>query len=91
MKSFAAARTMRPILKGSSVPALVYESPKIPRVPLNSPLGIALGVTGGILVVDALLAIFTSQEQSTLSTVFRLLRLTAGGGLLVWVAASGSK
>lgn len=89
MKSFAQARPMRSM--AASVPALVFEKPKVPSVPISTPLGAALGVTGGLLVIDALLSIFGSQDQSTLSTVFRIFRLAAGGGLLVWVAASSAK
>lgn len=89
MKSFAQPRSMRSL--AASVPALVFEKPKVPSVPISTPLGTMLGVTGGVLVIDALLSIFGSQDQSTLSTVFRIFRLAAGGGLLVWVAASSAK
>lgn len=87
MKSFAS----RSMMSARTVPALVFESPKIPSVPVTTPLGAVLGVTGAVLVVDALLAIFGSPEQTTLATVFRLFRIAAGGGLLVWVAASSAK
>ena len=89
MKSFAQPRALRSM--ATSVPALVFEKPKVPSVPVSTPLGAVLGVTGGVLVIDALLSIFGSQDQSTLSTVFRIFRLAAGGGLLVWVAASSAK
>lgn len=87
MKPFAS----RSMMSARTVPALVFESPKVPSVPLSSPLGAALGVTGVVLVVDALLSIFGSPEQSTLATVFRLFRVAAGGGLIIWVAASSAK
>jgi hypothetical protein len=91
MRSFAGTRSQRTMMSARTVPALVFESPKVPSVPLSSPLGAVLGVTGAVLVVDALLSIFGSPEQTTLATIFRLFRLTAGGGLLVWVAASSAK
>jgi hypothetical protein len=89
MRSFAQPRSLRSM--AASVPALVFEKPKVPSIPVSTPLGAAIGVTGAVLVVDALLSIFGSQDQSTLSTVFRIFRLAAGGGLLVWVAASSAR
>ena len=69
-------------------PMLVFETPKIPRVDITTPLGAVLAVSGGILTAEALIALFSSQDQSTWATVFRLFRIGLGGGLLAWVAAS---
>lgn len=91
MRSFAQNRSLRPTMSRGTVPALVFETPKVPSVPISTPLGAALGITGGVLVIDALVSIFGSADQSTLATVFRLFRVAAGGGLLVWVAASSAK
>lgn len=83
--------TPRPLAFGATrrtVPALVIEGQTIPKVPLDSPLGIGLGVSGLLLVGEGLLSIFLSADQSTLSTILRLGRIGIGGGLLVWVASS---
>lgn len=80
-RSLAAPRT--------SVPALIVEGQTVPKIPLTSPLGMTLAVSGTILVGEGLISIFAAQDQSGWATVFRLFRIALGGGMLVWVAASG--
>jgi hypothetical protein len=72
------------------VPAIIFEGHTVPKVPLTSALGVALAVSGVVLVGEGLVSLFASQDQGGWSTVFRLFRITVGGGMLVWVAASGS-
>lgn len=81
----------RPLPFGAArrfVPALVIEGQTVPKVPIDSPLGIGLAVSGTVLLGEGLLSIFLSADQSTLSTILRLGRIGIGGGLLIWVAAS---
>lgn len=70
------------------MPAIVFEGHAIPKVPLTTPVGIFLTVSGVILVGEGLISLFASQDQGGWATVFRLFRITVGGGMLVWVAAS---
>jgi hypothetical protein len=71
-----------------TLPPLVIEGQRIPRVPVDTPLGAALGISGAILSAEALVSLFSSPEQGTWPTVFRLFRLSVGGGLMVWTLAS---
>lgn len=81
----------RPLAFGASgrtVPALVIEGETIPKVPIDTALGVGLGISGALLVGEGLLSIFLSADQSALSTILRIGRIGIGGGLLIWVASS---
>lgn len=92
MKSFAAPR--RPLSglpglsRGVRAPDLVIERQTLPSLPVGTPLGGAVAISGGILLVEALVSLATADDQSTWPVVFRVFRLLVGGGLLGWVVAS---
>jgi len=90
-RSFARSMALRPMLRESTVPALVYEKPRIPKVPVTTPLGVVVGGAGALLFLDGLLSILGSNEQTPLATISRIFRMAVGTGLVVWVAASGRK
>lgn len=73
----------------TTVPALVIEGHTVPKIPLSTPLGMTLAAAETILVGEGVISIFAAQDQSGWATVFRLFRIALGGGMLVWVAASG--
>jgi len=87
LPSFGGARPQRSLGRGS-VPAIIYEAPRIPAVPLKTPIGMAVALVGAVLAGEGLASLFISPDQSAFATAFRIFRITAGGAMLVWVAAS---